>query len=144
VSGDELWLAALAAEMGEASVDVRTAGDGEEALRLLCDELLVMDLVVADPPVSLKRDAGHAVATVRDTGCGIDAKELPKLFQEFYRAAHPINEQVRGTGLGLVLVKRIIEAHSGRIAVSSELGKGTTFTFTLPLEAPAPVETPAA
>jgi len=84
--------------------------------------------------VSLRRQDQAIHATVQDTGCGIDAKELPKLFQEFYRAAHPINEQVRGTGLGLVLVKRIIEAHAGMIWVDSELGKGTTFSFTLPLE----------
>ncbi len=85
--------------------------------------------------VTMRHDGQNILTTVRDTGVGIDAKELPKLFQEFYRAAHPINEQVRGTGLGLALVKRIIEAHAGQIAVTSELGKGTSFTFTMPREA---------
>jgi signal transduction histidine kinase len=84
--------------------------------------------------ISMRRDGRMAVATVHDTGCGIDAKELPKLFQEFYRADHPINEQVRGSGLGLVLVKRIVEAHSGRITVTSELGKGTNVSFTVPID----------
>ena len=56
----------------------------------------------------------------------------PKLFQEFYRANDPVNQQIRGTGLGLALVKRIIEAHHGTISVASELSQGTTFTITLP------------
>lgn len=87
--------------------------------------------------LSLQQEGEQIVVRVTDTGCGIDPKELPRLFQEFYRAANPINEQVRGTGLGLALVKRIVEAHHGQIWVTSELGKGTTFTFTLPLTPPA-------
>ena len=91
--------------------------------------------------LSLQREGEQVIVRVTDTGCGIEAKEVPKLFQEFYRAANPINEQVRGTGLGLALVKRIVEAHHGQIWVSSEPGKGTTFTFTLPLAPPAEAET---
>ena len=86
--------------------------------------------------VRLSRRDGHIVTCVTDTGAGIDAVELPKLFQEFYRAAHPINEQVRGTGLGLALVKRIVEAHQGKIWVESTVGKGTAFTFSLPEHPP--------
>jgi signal transduction histidine kinase len=82
--------------------------------------------------VSIARQNSEVVTSVNDTGAGIDPLELPKLFQEFYRAAHPVNEQVKGTGLGLTLVKRIVEAHHGRIWVQSELGKGATFTFALP------------
>ena len=84
--------------------------------------------------VGLKREGDAVLAAVSDTGCGIAQDELPKLFQEFYRCADPINQQVRGTGLGLALVKRIIEAHQGRIWVESAPGKGSTFTFQLPLE----------
>ncbi len=84
--------------------------------------------------VSVKRQGAHVLATIHDTGCGIEQKELPKLFQEFYRAASPINEVVRGTGLGLTLVKRIIEAHGGSISVASEPGEGATFSFTLPAD----------
>jgi signal transduction histidine kinase len=82
--------------------------------------------------LTLKREGPQIIASVEDSGCGIAPEELPKLFQEFYRAPNAINEQVRGTGLGLVLVKRIIEAHHGKIWVDSEHGKGSTFTFTLP------------
>ena len=82
--------------------------------------------------VELAREGPMIVATVRDTGCGIAAADLPKLFQEFYRADDPINQQVRGTGLGLALVKRIVEAHHGQIAVESQPGTGSAFTVTLP------------
>lgn len=81
--------------------------------------------------VKLRREDSSIVATVSDTGCGVPAEDLPKLFQEFYRSGDPINQQIRGTGLGLALVKRIIEAHRGTITVASEKGAGTTFTITL-------------
>ena len=84
--------------------------------------------------VGLKRDGSTVLATVSDTGCGIAAEDQRKLFQEFYRANDPINQQVRGTGLGLALVKRIVEAHQGRIWVESEKGHGSTFSVSLPLE----------
>ena len=82
--------------------------------------------------VSLQRDARGIIAKIQDSGCGIAPDELPNLFQEFYRTSSPINQEVRGTGLGLVLAKRIVEAHHGQISVDSTLGKGTTFTFVLP------------
>ena len=84
--------------------------------------------------VGLKRDGASILATVNDTGCGIGSEDVQKLFQEFYRANDPINQQVRGTGLGLALVKRIVEAHHGRIWVTSERGKGSTFSVSLPAE----------
>ena len=82
--------------------------------------------------IELKRDGTNIVAMVSDTGHGIGPDDLQKLFQEFYRANDPINQQVRGTGLGLALVKRIVEAHHGRIWVTSERGKGSTFFVSLP------------
>ncbi len=69
---------------------------------------------------------------VSDTGIGMSEEDLSHLFSEFFRADNPVNRERRGTGLGLVLVKRIVEAHGGEISVRSELGKGSTFTFTLP------------
>ncbi len=82
--------------------------------------------------ISLSQHGAQVQLEVRDTGCGIAPAEIPKLFQEFYRSASPVNEQVRGTGLGLALAKRIVEAHHGAIAVSSALGTGSTFTVLLP------------
>ena len=82
--------------------------------------------------VGLSREGEATLISVSDTGCGISPEDLTKLFQEFYRANDPINQQVRGTGLGLALVKRIVEAHQGRIWVDSEKGKGSTFFVSLP------------
>ena len=70
---------------------------------------------------------------ISDNGIGIKEEEIPKLFQEFYRIDNEINQNVKGTGLGLVLVKNIIEAHQGKIWLTSKTGSGTTFYFTLPI-----------
>lgn len=69
---------------------------------------------------------------VSDNGCGIPDEAKEKIFEEFYRIDNPINEQVRGTGLGLSLVKHIIEAHGGKIWVAGKINSGSTFSFTLP------------
>jgi signal transduction histidine kinase len=75
---------------------------------------------------------GYAVFSVSDTGIGMPAVDLQNLFSEFFRAENEINQNVKGTGLGLVLAKNIVEAHRGRIWVESKVGSGTTFYFTLP------------
>ena len=69
---------------------------------------------------------------VRDSGVGIAEENLTHIFDEFYRVDNEINQKVKGTGLGLSLVKRIVEAHKGKVWANSKLGKGTTFSFTLP------------
>lgn len=71
---------------------------------------------------------------IADTGCGIPEEAREKIFEEFYRVDNAINEQVKGTGLGLALVKHIVEAHGGKIWVDSKVGCGSTFSFTLPQE----------
>lgn len=81
--------------------------------------------------------AGHAIDNtvqidITDNGCGIPQEAKEKIFEEFYRVENEINEQVKGTGLGLTLVKRIVEAHGGKIWVKSKIGEGSTFSFTLP------------
>ncbi len=69
---------------------------------------------------------------ITDTGCGIPEEALNKIFEEFYRVDNSINQQLKGTGLGLTLVKNIIEAHKGKIWVKSKAGEGSTFSFLLP------------
>ena len=69
---------------------------------------------------------------VLDTGCGIPREAQEAIFEEFYRVDNSINQEVKGSGLGLTLVKHIIEAHGGKIWVKSKLGEGSTFSFTLP------------
>ncbi|MGD9014746.1 MAG: GAF domain-containing sensor histidine kinase [Candidatus Omnitrophota bacterium] len=71
---------------------------------------------------------------ISDTGIGIPKEAQKTIFEEFYRVDNPINEKVKGTGLGLSLVKNIIEAHQGSIWIKSEVGSGSTFSFTLPTE----------
>jgi len=82
--------------------------------------------------VSPTLDHDFAVFSVTDTGIGIPATEVQKLFSEFYRVENEINQNVKGTGLGLVLAKNIVQAHRGKIWVQSQVGVGTTFYFTLP------------
>lgn len=84
--------------------------------------------VTASPVI----DKGFASFHVTDTGIGIAADDLKKLFDEFYRVENEINQNVKGTGLGLTLAKNIVEAHHGTISVKSQVGVGTTFLFTLP------------
>ncbi|MFH1441656.1 MAG: ATP-binding protein [Candidatus Omnitrophota bacterium] len=76
---------------------------------------------------------GFAQVDIIDNGCGIPDEAKEKIFEEFYRVDNSINDQVKGTGLGLALVKHIIDAHSGKIWVASQIGQGSTFSFTMPL-----------
>jgi signal transduction histidine kinase len=69
---------------------------------------------------------------VQDTGCGIPESAIDKLFTEFYRVDSAMNQEIKGTGLGLAMVRSIVAAHKGKIWVESKVGSGTTFSFTLP------------
>ena len=82
--------------------------------------------------VSVLARQGYLEVRVRDAGVGIDAQEIPRIFDKFYRVKHPETRKVIGTGLGLSLVKSIVEAHRGAIEVDSEPGKGSTFRVLLP------------
>lgn len=70
---------------------------------------------------------------VRDSGIGIKREDVPRLFERFYRAGDALTRTVKGSGLGLTLVKRIVEAHRGTIDVESEPGQGSVFTIRLPI-----------
>ncbi|MFZ3072347.1 MAG: HAMP domain-containing sensor histidine kinase [Thermodesulfobacteriota bacterium] len=76
------------------------------------------------------------ILAVSDTGVGIQEDDIPKIFDEFYRGKN-VEKTTKGTGLGLSLVKYIVETHGGTVTVESELGKGSTFTISLPIEGPA-------
>lgn len=90
---------------------------------------------------SLRLEDGQVVGETRDTGIGIPAEEQGRLFGEFFRARNAKALSLRGTGLGLVIVKRIVDGAGGSIRVESEEGKGSTFTFTLPPAAAPELET---
>lgn len=85
--------------------------------------------------VTVQPDGGFVVCSVSDTGIGIAPEEQERLFTKFFRSQHPAVRNVPGTGLGLVITKNLVELQGGQIWVESEPGKGSTFTFTLPVAA---------
>ena len=76
---------------------------------------------------------GYVAISVKDTGIGIAKENLSKIFDRFFRAEDTDIQQIPGTGLGLAIVRSLVEMHGGIIHVDSEIGKGSTFTFTLPI-----------
>jgi len=84
--------------------------------------------------VSVDQAEGEVKVSIVDTGIGIPKRDLPHIFERFYRAENASIQAIGGTGSGLAIVKYIVEAHGGKISVESELSKGSTFSFTLPLE----------
>jgi signal transduction histidine kinase len=85
--------------------------------------------------VSAFNEGDMIKVSVADTGEGISAEDLPNMFERFYRVDKSRARVDGGSGLGLTITKRIVEAHGGTIGVASEVGKGSTFTFTLPVDA---------
>jgi two-component system, OmpR family, sensor histidine kinase VicK len=90
--------------------------------------------------VVVRASAGVASATIEivDHGAGIAPEQQGLLFQRFARLRTPDTANVRGTGLGLYISRRIVEAHSGRIWVASEPGRGSTFSVEMPIDPPPP------
>jgi signal transduction histidine kinase len=111
--------------------------DGEAIASVLINLLSnVMKFSPSEKEVTVKlfRDNGNAVLQVADKGIGISQKEIPKIFERFYQSENKGASEARGSGLGLTLVKHIIEAHGGKIEVESEVGKGSMFTVRIPLD----------
>jgi signal transduction histidine kinase len=82
--------------------------------------------------VTLRKSADQLVASVRDTGIGISPEDLQRIFEEFYRADNAKDASPAGTGVGLAIVRRIIQNWGGEVWVESELGLGSKFTFVVP------------
>jgi signal transduction histidine kinase len=76
---------------------------------------------------------GWVTVSVSDTGSGISSKDLPNVFDHFYKADRSRQRGHGGAGIGLAMVKRVVELHGGIVWVKSRKGKGTTFYFTLPV-----------
>ena len=86
--------------------------------------------------LSAWEEGGKIIMSVQDDGTGIAKEDLAKLFQKFSQVGNP-SAMRKGTGLGLVLCKELVELHKGSISIASEPGKGSTFSFSLPVYAPA-------
>ena len=76
---------------------------------------------------------GYVHCAVSDTGVGMSLEEQARLFTKFFRSENPVVREMPGTGLGLCIVKSLVELQGGEIEVESQLGEGTTFTFTVPV-----------
>jgi signal transduction histidine kinase len=87
--------------------------------------------------VQVRREPDALHVSVADTGIGISANDLARLFEPFQRLDNPLAQQADGTGLGLAISKKFVELHRGRIWAESRENQGSTFHFTLPLSAAA-------
>jgi two-component system phosphate regulon sensor histidine kinase PhoR len=85
--------------------------------------------------VMAETEDGKVVISVEDTGIGIAASDLPRVFERLYRGDKSRSSKTEGTGLGLAIVKHLVRAHGGEISVTSDLGRGARFTFTVPAAA---------
>ncbi|MBD2329322.1 response regulator [Alkalinema sp. FACHB-956] len=91
-------------------------------------------------PASSQAHCGWVEFSVQDTGIGIAPENIPKLFRSFVQIDSDLSRQYPGTGLGLALVKRIVDLHQGQVQVRSELGVGSCFTMRLPHHLPCPLD----
>jgi signal transduction histidine kinase len=83
--------------------------------------------------IQATRNDSNIVISVEDKGLGMNSEQISHLFTRFYQANPPVSGKTRGTGLGLSICKGIVEAHGGKIWVASQLGKGSKFSFSIPL-----------
>jgi len=114
--------------VGDVKVDLQKI---EQAISNIVDNAIKFTKI-GGITIGIRRKNSDLEVYVKDTGIGIDAEEIPKLFQKFHRGTSVKTLNFEGTGLGLYITKLIVGAHNGEIKVSSELGKGSTFSIYLP------------
>ena len=124
----------IAIETSMDECDDRTIGDQESLLRVFTN--IIGNATKYTPPggkitVKMNHDDFYVYVSIADTGTGIPQDKLPFIFEPFFRVRGK-EERQKGSGLGLTFVKKIMDAHDGKIQVSSQVGVGTTFTLKLP------------
>lgn len=129
----------------EGDLDVAVVADEAKLLEVLGN--LIDNAVKYSPDggvvrISAAREGGELRVSVTDSGVGIPEDQLPLLFQRFQRVPNPRTEHVRSSGLGLYVTKQLVERMGGSVAVHSQLRRGSTFSFSLVLEADALAELP--
>ncbi len=105
-----------------------------QAVHNLIDNAIKYSAGAKEVRVGAHMEAGNLVIEVQDFGVGISPEEIGRVFDRFYRGKDPRIRTIRGSGLGLTLVKQIVEAHGGTVQIRSEPGKGSTFSIRLPLK----------
>ena len=136
---------AVSAEEREIRIDVQIPEDvaAVEADRREMEQVfnnLVSNAIKYNLPggkvcISARAEESYLRVDVADTGIGMDEEDLGRVFDEFCRVRSEETSKISGTGLGLTIVKRIIDAHFGRVEVESKRGEGSTFSVFLPLPA---------
>jgi signal transduction histidine kinase len=129
--------------LGEREIEVRSSSrslvvHGDEIrLEQVFQNLVQNALKYSRPPapivVAVKQHDSSVLVEVRDTGIGIPEAALPQLFERFYRAGNVRGGDIGGMGIGLYVVKEIVELHGGQVTVESIEGQGSTFMVRLPL-----------
>jgi len=105
----------------------------EQVLNNLISNAIKFSYPQSTIEIHVTRSENNAVISVRDKGQGIPADELDKLFKPFEKSSVKGTEGEKSTGLGLIIVRKIVEGHQGEIWVESEVGKGATFYVSLPI-----------
>jgi signal transduction histidine kinase len=105
----------------------------EEVLTNLIDNAIKYSPKGGKITISGRKTGKEVGVTVADEGIGIPKEDMERIFERFQRTDRSVVRKVKGIGLGLYICKSIIEAHGGRIEVASKVGKGSQFTFILPL-----------
>ncbi|MBI3685448.1 HAMP domain-containing protein [Candidatus Azambacteria bacterium] len=106
----------------------------ELVLQNLIDNALKYTPLGGAITVTAEAALGYIKVSVADTGIGIPKEQLPKLFSKFFRGTNAVKFQTEGSGLGLFIIKNIVERHGGAVFAETEEGKGSTFSFTIPIE----------
>lgn len=104
---------------------------------------VVVTVALANGSESYPGDKEQILVSVADTGEGIPAEHLPHIFERFYRVDDARSRKAGGAGLGLAIAKQMVELHGGRMWVESEVGKGSKFSFTLPIARPGATSQPS-
>jgi two-component system phosphate regulon sensor histidine kinase PhoR len=109
----------------------------EQILYNLIDNAVKFNRPRGSVTISAEGKAGCVAISIEDTGVGISAADLPRVFERLYRGDKSRSRKTEGTGLGLAIVKHLVHAHGGELSVVSELGQGSRFTFTIAIAANA-------
>jgi two-component system phosphate regulon sensor histidine kinase PhoR len=104
----------------------------EDLVYNLIDNAIKYNVENGNVLVSVKNEENNGLISVKDTGIGIPQEEQDRIFERFYRIDKSRSKKIEGSGLGLSIVKHIVEYHNGSITLESEVGKGTTITIKLP------------